>query len=83
MYYVYVIRNEADEFYIGYTAGLKKRLAEHNAGGTQSTKNHQWELVYYEAYVNERYARNREQALKKNRRMNKFLMERVKESLSY
>ena len=83
MYYVYVIRNEADEFYIGYTADLKKRLAEHNAGVTQSTKNHQWELVYYEAYVNKRYACNREQTLKKNRRMSKFLMERVKESLSY
>ena len=83
MYYVYVIRNEIDEFYIGYTADLKKRLAEHNAGGTQSTKNHQWELVYYEAYVNERYAHNRERTLKRNRRMNKFLMDRVKESLSY
>ena len=77
MYYVYVIRNEAEEFYIGYSADLKKRLADHNAGGTQSTKRHQWELVYYEAYVHERYARKREQALKRNRRTNTFLMERV------
>ena len=83
MYYVYVIRNETDEFYIGYTANLNKRLAGHNAGMSQSTKGHQWEIVYFEAYVNERYARKREQSLKRNRRMNKFLMERVKESLSY
>ena len=83
MYYVYVIKNERDEFYIGYSANLKKRLADHNAGGTQSTKIHQWELVYYEAYLSEQYAREREQTLKKNRRMKTFLMERVKESLSY
>ena len=83
MYYVYVIRNESNEFYIGYSADLKKRLADHNSGGTYSTKGHQWELVYYEAYVHERYARKREQALKRNRRMNTFLMERIKESLSY
>ena len=83
MYYVYVVKNEKDEFYIGYSTNLEKRLAAHNAGGNQSTKNHQWELVYYEAYLNERYAHNREQALKRNRRMNKFLMDRIKESLSY
>ena len=83
MYYVYVLRNESNEFYTGYTANLKKRLEQHNSGINQSTKGRQWELVYYEAYTNESYARKREQALKKNRRMSKFLMERVKESLSY
>ncbi len=81
MYYVYVLRNESSEFYTGYTANLEKRLEQHNVGINQSTKNHQWELVYYEAYTNECYAHKREQALKKNRRMSKFLMERIKESL--
>ena len=83
MYYTYVIQNEAKEFYIGYTANLEKRLADHNAGSNQSTKNHKWELVYYEAYLSEKYARKREQTLKKNRRMSAFFMKRVKESLSY
>ena len=83
MYYVYVIQNNIDEYYIGFSKNLEKRLAKHNAGGNQSTKNHQWELVYYEAYINEGYARNRERALKKNRRMKTILMNRIKESLSY
>ena len=83
MYYVYVIRNEVDEFYLGFSTNLEKRLVAHNAGGNQSTKGHQWEMVYYEAYVSEKYARDREQTLKKNRRMKTFLLERVKESLSY
>ena len=83
MYYVYVLKSEADEFYTGYTANLKERLEQHNSGINQSTKGHQWELVYYEAYVHRQYAHKREQALKKNRRMSKFLMERIKESLSY
>ena len=83
MYYVYVIRNEVNEFYTGSSTNLEKRLADHNAGGTPSTKGHQWEMVYYEAYVCERYARKREQVLKQNRRMSAFLMKRVKESLNY
>ena len=83
MYYMYVIQNETKEFYIGYTGNLEKRLLEHNAGSNQSTKNHKWELVYYEAYVSEKYTRNREQTLKKNRRMNAFFLKRIKESLSY
>ena len=83
MYYVYIIQNEAHEFYTGYSSNLAKRLAYHNAGKNESTKGCQWELVYYEAYINEHYARKREKVLKKNRRMNSFLMKRIKESLSY
>ena len=82
MYYVYVIQNEADEFYIGYTEDLEKRVKNHNSKGTQSTKNHQWKLVYYEAYINESYARKRELKLKRNRKTKEFLIKRVKESLS-
>ena len=83
MYYLYVIQNEAGEYYLGYTANLENRLADHNAGSNKSTKNHKWELVYYEAYVSEKYARNREQALKKNRRMKTILLNRISESLSF
>ena len=82
MHYVYVIQNEKKEFYLGYTSNLFNRIADHNAGKNKSTKNHIWVLVYYEAYLNEKYARKRELVLKKNRRMNTFLMKRVKESLS-
>ena len=82
MFYVYVIQNEREEFYLGYTTNLFNRLSAHNDGLNQSTKNHKWVLVYYEAYVNERYAYKREQTLKKNRRMKTLLLKRVKESLS-
>ena len=83
MYYVYVLQNETSEYYIGYSENLQRRLAEHNAGGNQSTKGHQWDLVYYEAYKREKYAREREQKLKKNRRMKTFFLKRIEESLSY
>ena len=83
MYYIYIIQNEVKEFYTGYTSNLEKRLTAHNAGENQSTKNHIWKLVYYEAYVSESYAHKRELDLKKNRRMSSFFMKRIKESLSY
>ena len=82
MYYVYVIRNEVNQFYIGYSSDLVKRLACHNGGKNLSTKGHQWELVYYEAYINEKYARKREYKLKNNKRMKSFFIKRVEESLS-
>ena len=81
MYYVYVIQNEIDEFYIGYSNNPVKRLERHNNGENISTRNHQWKLVYYEAYVSEKYARSREEKLKRNRKTNQFLMSRIKESL--
>ena len=31
MYYVYVIVNEVNEIYIGYTKDLRNRMKEHNA----------------------------------------------------
>ena len=36
MYYVYILQDmsNADNVYIGYTANLKRRLAEHNKGKT-------------------------------------------------
>ena len=83
MYYVYVIKNETEEFYTGFSANLEKRVIDHNAGKNESTRGHQWKLVYYEAYVSERYARERERVLKQNRRMKTLLLNRVKESLSY
>ena len=83
MCYVYVIQNEKKQFYIGYTTNLHNRLAAHNAGENASTRGHKWHLVYFEAYVSERYALEREQSLKKNRRMKTILLNRVRESLSF
>jgi putative endonuclease len=58
MFYTYVIWRENDRyFYIGYTSDLRRRFKEHSTG--QKCK-----LVYYEAYISEDMARQRELSLK-------------------
>ena len=66
MYYVYVLRSKKDgQFYVGYTADLKKRLELHNRGKIESTKYRKpFELVYYEASLNKEDALHRERYLK-------------------
>ena len=64
MFYVYVIQNEDHEIYIGSTNDLRKRFREHNAGKSYATRGYFWRLVYYEAYLSESDAREREQRLK-------------------
>jgi len=66
MYYVYVLISKEDgQFYVGYTADLKKRLELHNRGKIESTKHRKpFELVYYEASLNKEDALHRERYLK-------------------
>ena len=64
MYYVYVLENENSNLYYGSTNDLKRRLSEHHKGRVSSTKGHQWELIYYEAYRSEADARKREHNIK-------------------
>lgn len=66
MYYVYVIRSIKDfNLYTGFTSDLKKRFSEHNKGMNFSTKNRRpFELIYYEAALNELDAKAREKYLK-------------------
>ena len=66
-YQVYILRSKKDKnFYTGYTANLKKRLKEHNAGRVRSTS---WrrplELVYWEAFKTRSEAMRRERQLKR------------------
>jgi predicted GIY-YIG superfamily endonuclease len=52
MFYVYLLRStKTGKLYIGFTANLKKRFAEHK-------------LVYYESYLDENNAKTREKNLK-------------------
>jgi len=55
MYYVYLLKNEYNKIYIGYSCDLGRRVEEH--GKT-------WELVYYEAYRAKKDAILRERKLK-------------------
>lgn len=66
MYYVYVLISQKDgQFYVGYTANLKRRLDSHKKGKVESTKHRRpLELVYYEACVHQKDALHRERYLK-------------------
>lgn len=84
MFYVYVLRSQKDKkFYTGFTKNLEKRLLEHNNGLSASTKYRiPFDLVYFEACLNQQDAIHREKYLKstygkrylKNRLKN-FLLE--------
>jgi len=82
MYYVYVIKNEAGELYYGYTNNLRKRLFEHKKGSNFSTKGHSWKLIYYEAYLSEEDAKEREKQIKHFGQAWAQLRKRLKKSLS-
>ena len=61
MFYVYLLKSpEHGLIYVGYTSNLKQRFTEH-----QKLPRHKgWKLIYYEAYLNEEDARERERMLK-------------------
>lgn len=64
--YVYVIRSEkSGRLYTGCTSDLRKRLAEHNEGKSTYTKlKGPYELIYYEACLDEKDSFAREKYLK-------------------
>jgi len=66
MYFVYILySNNFNRKYIGFTADLDKRLNEHNAGFTKSTKPYiPWRIAYYEQFQSIQEARKRERYFK-------------------
>ena len=83
MYYVYVIRSGKDgKWYTGCTEDLRKRFNLHNTGKVISTKGRgPFELIYYEASLNQEDAFAREKYLKSG--MGKrYLKNRLKRFLS-
>jgi len=69
-YYVYILLSLKDhKFYIGSTSDLKKRLATHQKGGVDATKNRlPVTLIFYEAYLNKYDAIRREDYFLKHQR---------------
>lgn len=65
-YYVYVIKSQLEgRLYKGMTNDVEKRLREHNAGKSFSTKPYiPWSLVYFKAYETRIEAREYEKFLK-------------------
>lgn len=66
MIYTYVIRSKKDgKWYTGSALDLRKRFQQHNNNKVSSTKGRgPFELIYYEACINEEDARAREKYLK-------------------
>ena len=65
-YFVYVLESEIDgRLYKGQTTDISKRINEHNAGKTKSTKGYRpWKLVYFEKFETIKEAVLREKYLK-------------------
>ncbi len=66
MHYVYVLRSVSDDgLYIGYSANLRSRFAQHVQGKALATSHRgPWKLIYYEAYIEQADALGRERYLK-------------------
>jgi putative endonuclease len=67
MFYVYSIQSEANPnlYYVGITANIEKRLAEHNSGKSIHTnKNSPWKLLVYVAFTDKSKAEAFEKYLK-------------------
>ncbi len=79
MYCVYLIKSKkSNKYYIGYTKDLKTRLKDHNLKKEISTKSDiPWELIYYEAYKDQKSARRRENKLKQYGQGLRRLKERI------
>lgn len=67
MRYVYLLQSEAvvSQRYVGITADLKQRLADHNTGKSPHTSKYApWKLVTYVAFSDEQKAETFERYLK-------------------
>jgi putative endonuclease len=66
IHFVYILQSLKDDgWYIGYSTGIERRLAEHNSGKNVSTHSRRpFQLIYYEAYLHKMDALGREKFLK-------------------
>jgi putative endonuclease len=65
-YVVYAIKSRLDQrIYVGFSKNIEKRLKEHNAGKTKSTKGFRpWNLIFTEQVTGRANARKREKYYK-------------------
>ena len=83
MYFVYVLQSKKDhKWYTGSANDLRKRFKEHSDGRVLSTRRRgPFDLIYYEACLNEQDARQREKYLKSGPGK-RYLHNRLKRFLS-
>ena len=79
MYYVYIIHSKIlNQYYIGQTNDLKRRIIEHKNGKSKSTsRTGDWKLVYYEAFTSRSLAMRRENKLKPRSKAFTELLKRI------
>ncbi|MFA4872167.1 MAG: GIY-YIG nuclease family protein [Patescibacteria group bacterium] len=78
MFYVYVLKLNNGQTYIGYTEDLKRRFIEHQTGQSKYTKTHRpLSLIYYEAYLSKKDAAKREKVLKQFKNSYTHLKKRI------
>ena len=72
MHYVYILQSLRDgTYYIGSTQDIDSRLERHNQGRSKYTKfKRPWKLVYYEQHPDRSSAVKRENAIKRQKRIN-------------
>lgn len=82
MFYTYVLMNNNNRPYIGFTYDLWKRFKEHNDKKSTYTKYRgPYKLIYYEACLDENDARQKEKYLKSGTGK-RYLKNRLKRFLS-
>ncbi len=82
MFYTYVLINKGNRLYTGFTYDLRKRFKEHSDKKSTYTKYRgPYELIYYEACLDENDARQREKYFKSGTGK-RFLKSRLKRFLS-
>ena len=83
MFYFYVLQSVGDrDLYFGFSSDLRQRAKEHNKGRVPATeKRRPLRLVYYEAYLSEKDARNRERQIKLRAQAFTSLKRRIKDSI--
>ena len=78
MFYVYVLKNpKSAALYYGFSRNLKARFVSHQKTARRAS----WKLVYYEAYLNEQDARDRERMLKQYGAVRSHLKQRIARSM--
>ena len=79
VFYVYVLKNpKSGALYYGFSSNLRQRFETHQ----QMLKHAGWKLVYYEAYLDEQDARDRERMFKQYGAARGHLKRRIARSIS-
>ncbi len=84
MYYLYILKSRIKNwYYVGMTDNKEKRLNQHNAGKTKSTKPYRpFDMVYTEGYNNKTECRKRELFIKNNHAAKQALIDQINMALS-